>query len=639
MMNWLSDDFKLWRAFAEKLSDSGFKYLLMAGGACLIALLLTPVFRNLAKKIGMVDKPDPRRINKVPIPRGGGAAILIAVNAMLWFYLLLTGNNGISSSFSLKWLQIYTSASLILGLVGFFDDRRGLPALVKLGGQVLVASLFFFAGIRWGRVFDQLPSWLDYGFTVFWIVGAINAFNLIDGLDGLATGLALIASLGMAGSLFFQNRIADTLPYLTFGGACLGFLRYNFNPASVFLGDTGSMFLGMSLATLPMLTGSSSELVVSIGMPLLVMGVPIFDTFLAIWRRTVRAFLPNEVKDAAADQGGGVVMQPDKDHLHHRLLRMVMNNQRKVVYILYTVTAFLVLVGIGARFLKGRAPGLFLVAFVALGYVIVRYFDCVEVWDTGRLVNRVTAHRYQSFAIPFAILVDVVLLNLVWLFTWYFQFDRLPSRSNILAALPVYTVPMFVLMAFCKIYNRVWSRARVRDYIVLSFSVVFGACIGFGLFVVFNQQQPSLIRFTIVFTIFSFLALAAIRVWRESMIGMLGLLSRHVLLDKADTKRVLVYGGGMTLRSFLRERIERDTNAKRIILGVLDDDPSLRGRMVAGFPVFGDGDDLEQTVAEHHIQEAVITCVMTPEHLAEIVERFKKAGVSVTIWRSEEAKL
>ena len=639
MNGWFAQDFKFWKAFVEKLSDSSVKYLLMSFGACLIALALTPVFRSLAKKLGMVDKPDPRRINKVPIPRGGGAAIVIAVNLMFWLYAALTGFKGLGGVFDMAWLRVYTLGSLILGVVGFLDDRRGLPALVKMGGQLLVASLFFFSGVRWGHVFLRFPVWFDYFFTVFWIVGAINAFNLIDGLDGLASGLALIASLGLAGSLFFQNRIIETLPYLTFAGACLGFLRYNFNPATVFLGDTGSMFLGMSLATLPLMSGSRSELIVSIGMPLLVMGVPIFDTFLAIWRRTVRAFLPNEVKDAAADQGGGVVMQPDKDHLHHRLLRLAQNNQRVVVYILYAVTAFLVLVGIGATFLQDRSPGLFLVAFVALGYVVVRHFDCVEVWDTGRLLSKVSQDRSTRFAIPLSILVDILLLNAIWLFTWYFQFDRLPKRTNILAALPVFTVPILVSMVLCKIYNRVWARSRVRDFIVLCFAVFLGSCVAVGCFAVFNQKQPSMIRFTVVYTFFAALALAAVRVWRESMIGVLGLLSRHVLLDKPDTKRVLVYGGGMTLRSFLRERIERDPNLDRIILGVLDDDPGLRGRMVAGFEVFGSGDDLERVVAEHRIHAVVITCVMTPERLAEIVDRFKKVGVKVTIWRSEEAEL
>ena len=193
--------------------------------------------------------------------------------------------------------------------------------------------LFFYNGIRWGNIIDGIPKWLDCGFTVFWIVGAINAFNLIDGLDGLASGLALIASLGLTISLISRNLISETIPFLALGGACLGFLRYNFNPASVFLGDTGSMFLGMTISTLPLLTGSSQELAVSLGMPLLVMGVPIFDTFLAIWRRSVRALLPNAHRGEIPNQGGGAVMQPDKDHLHHRLLRLLSNNQRKAALI------------------------------------------------------------------------------------------------------------------------------------------------------------------------------------------------------------------------------------------------------------------------------------------------------------------
>ena len=264
--------------------------------AFLLGLVLTPICRELARKCGMVDAPSARRINKVPTPRAGGLAVFLSVTAALAAYMLVTGAR-LSPLFpnEVIWRMMGLSAALVV--VGLADDKFGLPPVVKLAGQVAVALGAFFwchAGFRTMPLFADMPAWLDCILTAFWIVGAINAFNLIDGLDGLASGLALIAAIGMGGSLVFIGYPQATLVYLAFAGACLAFLRYNFHPASVFLGDTGSMYLGFTLSTLPLLTKAGDSFFVSLGVPLLAMGVPIFDTSLAIIRRTVRAVLAHE---------------------------------------------------------------------------------------------------------------------------------------------------------------------------------------------------------------------------------------------------------------------------------------------------------------------------------------------------------
>ena len=201
--------------------------------------------------------------------------------------------------------------------------------LAGLIGQLSIASMvYFWCGISFRSVLPMLPWWIDFPFTVFWIVGAVNAFNLIDGLDGLASGLAVIAATGMAGSLFFLESPGQMFLYLAFIGSLLGFLRYNFNPASIFLGDTGSMFLGFFLSTMPLATNTSGSFLVGIGVPLLAMGVPIFDTALAIVRRTVRALIK---KESNSDRGGTKLMQPDSDHIHHRLLRRFVSQRKTAV--------------------------------------------------------------------------------------------------------------------------------------------------------------------------------------------------------------------------------------------------------------------------------------------------------------------
>ena len=286
-------------------------------GTFALCYALTPVCRGLARRCGMVDAPSARRINKVPTPRAGGLAIFLSVSATLAVYMSITGAQ-LSPLFpnEVIWRVMGLSAALVF--VGLADDKFGLPPLVKLLGQVAVAlGAFFWCGAGFHTVpfFANMPVWLDCVLTTFWIVGAVNAFNLIDGMDGLATGLALIAAFGMGGALAFIGYPQATLVYLAFAGACLAFLRYNFHPASVFLGDTGSMYIGFLLSVLPLVMKSGDSFFVSIGVPLLAMGVPIFDTALAILRRSIRAVLSRENN---RDEGNTHVMQADTDHLHHR---------------------------------------------------------------------------------------------------------------------------------------------------------------------------------------------------------------------------------------------------------------------------------------------------------------------------------
>ena len=203
--------------------------------ACVATLVLTPSVRGINTRLGMVDKPDPRRINKVPVTRGGGWAILLGVQLAVALVGVLFGfDKGffVQSSF---WRL--TALSVVMCMIGLVDDKFSLPPRVKLAGQLAVALLvWFWAGLGFRSVFDWMPAWLDLIVTTFWIVGAVNAFNLIDGLDGLASGLAFIAMIGMGGSLFFLGETTGICYYMIVAGALLGFLRYNYHPASIFLG-------------------------------------------------------------------------------------------------------------------------------------------------------------------------------------------------------------------------------------------------------------------------------------------------------------------------------------------------------------------------------------------------------------------
>jgi hypothetical protein len=198
---------------------------------------------------------------------------------------------------------------------------------------------------------------------------------------------------------------ADAVVMLGFAGACMGFLRYNFRPASIFLGDTGSMFLGFALASIAIATGSKGTMLASLGVPLLAVGIPVFDTMLAVWRRSIRALAP-----AAVFGGVRGLMRPDAEHLHHRLKRRGLN-QYQVAVLLYIINAALVLVGLVSMIFRDHALGIFLLAFVVGAYVVVRHLAEVELWDTGRVLIRGLARPERKVAAFFFYpIADVITL-------------------------------------------------------------------------------------------------------------------------------------------------------------------------------------------------------------------------------------
>src|SRR5947207_2325633 len=220
------------------------KYIAVFLTGFFVTYFLTPLVRNLAWHWGVIDIPDERRSHQQPTPRGGGVAVVIGAHAACLVALALPWAR-YARSLDLVWWQHFAGASLVLLIVGLADDIRGVRPWLKLIGQTAAATLIFLSGTRISSVAGiELPSALSYAVTVLWLIAIINAFNLIDGLDGLACGLAIISALGLCGVFVLMRTPGDALVLLGLIGACLAFLRFNFHPASIFLGDTGSMFLG-----------------------------------------------------------------------------------------------------------------------------------------------------------------------------------------------------------------------------------------------------------------------------------------------------------------------------------------------------------------------------------------------------------
>lgn len=292
--------------------------------ALLISFIATPVVKSLAEKVGAVDVPkDGRRMHDHPIPRMGGLAIFLGfLLSTLVFVPLTTPLRGM------------LLGGVIIVVLGIIDDIHALPAMPKFIVQIIAALIAVLHGnvievLSNPNVFSADPYWVlgpwAIPISVIWIVAITNAVNLIDGLDGLAVGVATISSLTMLviAMLVSDNMVALMMAALA--GSCIGFLPYNHNPAKIFMGDTGSTFLGFVLATVSIQGLFKFYTIISFAVPFLMLGLPLFDTCFAILRRVSKGQNP---------------MSPDRSHVHHRLIDMGFN-QKQAVAILYVISAIL----------------------------------------------------------------------------------------------------------------------------------------------------------------------------------------------------------------------------------------------------------------------------------------------------------
>jgi len=333
-------------------------YFIVFITALVLVLIFTPIAIFIAPKIGAVDIPkDNRRMHSKPMPRFGGFAIFIGTMTSMAIFLL-PGNPEMTG--------ILIGGALIY-LLGLVDDLRGLPAKIKFLGQIAIACIVFAFGIRIdfiglfflvGEGYTFFPGIVAFVFTVLWIVGITNTINLIDGLDGLAAGVAAIASLSIASAAFIAMGptyvSVAALAMLALAGGALGFLPYNFNPAKIFMGDSGSLFLGFMLAVLAIEGATKSATVVAMMAPVLVLGVPIFDTAFAILRRLINR---------------RPIMEADKGHLHHRIMEVGFG-QRRAVLMLYGISATM---GVAAVLLT-RSLFIESIALLAIAIMLIYIF-------------------------------------------------------------------------------------------------------------------------------------------------------------------------------------------------------------------------------------------------------------------------
>jgi UDP-GlcNAc:undecaprenyl-phosphate GlcNAc-1-phosphate transferase len=265
-----------------------------------ISLIITPWVIWLAKRVGAVDLPNERKVHKVPTPRLGGVAIYASFFISVGLLRLIDSDFRTLISMGPNRGLMLTIALVMVLTLGVFDDLRSRTPSQKFLVQLLASTLVYLAGFRISNVTHPLGSGLlnlgilEYPMTVLWIIGITNAFNLIDGLDGLAAGVGAIACFTICGVSLMTGELPTAMLVLILAGAVIGFLRYNFSPAKVFLGDSGSLFLGFALSVFSMQSSTKGTTALAILVPILALGLPIMDTLLSMIRRLLGSLLPQQ---------------------------------------------------------------------------------------------------------------------------------------------------------------------------------------------------------------------------------------------------------------------------------------------------------------------------------------------------------
>jgi UDP-GlcNAc:undecaprenyl-phosphate GlcNAc-1-phosphate transferase len=368
-------------------------YLVIFGVSLFLSFVLTWCIRNLAMGRGWVAPPiQERDLHETPLPRLGGVPIflsfLISIAVALlagWHFPALAVGSSIRTL-----LTILVSGTLIF-LLGIYDDIRSVGPYTKFAVQGVAAIMLFAGGLR----ISNLPllfgarhlAWpIGLPITVLWVIGITNAFNLIDGLDGLAAGSALFSTLVVFVVAIFNGSSLVSLLTIALAGAILGFLRFNFNPATIFLGDCGSLFIGFMLSALALLGSEKAPTVIAVAIPLVSFGLPILETTLSLTRRLI---------------SGRPLFTGDREHIHHKLLQLGMSH-RQVVIVLYGVSAIFALLSLFLLWPSGSSLGLVLAVLGTGMWVGVQHLGYLEFGELARVAQRTLGQR-QIFVNDLAI--------------------------------------------------------------------------------------------------------------------------------------------------------------------------------------------------------------------------------------------
>ena len=569
-----------------------------AGGVSLVvAAVLTYVVRGVAQRTGFVAKPKSDRWHKKPTAMMGGVAIFLATVLMYAAFVPKTTES-----------LIVIGASTFLFFVGLLDDVLNIKPYQKLIGQLIGATMLVGLGPRLPITGYEI---VDIWITVFWLIGITNAINLLDNMDGLAAGIAAIAAISLAVGFALNGQANEVLLVAVFVGALLGFLIFNFNPASIFMGDCGSMFVGFLLASSVLVgqTGGRSRGILSIlAVPVLMLFVPIFDTTLVtvirkLWGRK-------------ASQGG-------RDHTSHRLVALGLSERASVLMIyIFAVCAGLLSLAVSHL---ATMQSLALIGFFTASLSIVGvYLSKVKVYDETEEDLATRNNAVFAFLINvsykrriFEVFLDAFLISFSYYAAYVLLFPSFEGNSNwqlFIETLPLLIVLKLFAFLAAGVYRGIWRYTSVADMITFAKGVIAGSVLSvFSLLLLYRFQNFSRAVFVVDGIILLLMLVGSRMAFR---------LIREFLPAgaAADGRRVLIYGAGDGGEMVLRE-LRNNASWNYQPVGFVDDDPLKKDKVINGLQVYDANGSLAEICRDKEIKEILISSQkISSEALARVRE-------------------
>ncbi len=571
--------------------------LIIGGISAAIAIALTLLVRGFARKFDFVAKPKSDRWHKRPTAMLGGAAIFLTTILMYAAVIPKTTES-----------LIILAGSSFLFLVGLLDDIINIKPYQKLVGQLIGASVVVGFGLRLPLSgFELLDIWI----TVFWLIGITNAINLLDNMDGLAAGIATIGAVSLAVGFAANGQSPEVILVSVFIGALIGFLIFNFNPASIFMGDCGSMFVGFLLASSVLLgqTGGRSRGIFSIlAVPVLILFVPIFDTtFVTVLRK---------MWGRKASQGG-------RDHTSHRLVALGLS-ERSAVLMLY---AFAVCAGVLSLFVGKieTSQSLALIVFFTIVLAIVGvYLSKVKVYEERDEELATTNNAVFAFIVNvsykrriFEVFLDTFLITLAYYVSYLLLFGSFETSGNwdlFITTLPLLIVLKLFAFLAVGVYRGLWRYTSVGDLITFTKGVVLGSTLSIVAILLIYRFENFSRRLFVLDGIILLSAIVgsrlAFRLFRELL----------PITHGGDGTRVLIYGAGDGGEMILRE-LRNNPKWNYQPVGFIDDDPNKKDKIINGLQVFDSNGSLMQLCNEKDIHEILISSNKIPAANVQIIRK------------------
>lgn len=607
--------------------------LLLLATALVLSLAFTHAIIPVLKRFGMIDKPGDRHVHETECPRGGGIAIMAAFLLTIGGYACLHVGTAICQT-DYQSLKLLLPLAILIPL-GIIDDKYRLPAKVKFIFQIIAACLawYFVRQITPRGPWNIVPP-LNVFLTIFWITAMINAFNMIDGLDGLAVGIGGITATALAIISWFTGNHFNSLILMVFIGSLVGFLYYNWHPAKLFMGDTGSMCIGYILSVASLNATSRIATVSAIFIPILVCGVPVLDLSFAVWRRIVNPLEDDPDHNAPFSQR--LIMhlaalgKADRKHLHHRILDHNNKNQRKTVSTIYLLAISMACVGIGVFFIPPRLWWLASIIAVTVIIACIARYANIELWHSTELV-------YKNYQLPrFGLYLNI--FNPIWdvsVCAAAFIFCR--NRFNY-AETATFLIPLFLVIIASRTYSVYWNYPSTEEYFRLLLTIVAAFA--------FSGTFNAIFEFY-AFTLHDFAA--ALGIANTAIIGerllfhalRMTLIRQHVSASYSDSTPVittLLCGICAEGRMYVNSvTVDIDRAGRENIIGFIDRDHRFSHSYCYGLRVLGTLRDLEHIHEKQSIGKIVVCSDnLTAEERQTLLDFCQKHQIHLTQFRCTE---